>query len=67
MDADACRVATYRSADPLDIPHQVLDMLPRFDGRPTRDVLDELQKEGMEVEPELIRRLVDFRILVDAE
>ena len=38
-------------------------MLPRFDGRPTDEVLAELASEGVVLSDELVARLVDFAVL----
>jgi len=66
VQAETARVATYSAYDPVEIPRAVLDLLHHFDGRPTMDVLEEIrtQKE-VELEPELLRLLVDFEVLVD--
>jgi hypothetical protein len=59
------RVSTYSSYDPLDVPNQVMELLPYFDGRPTEDVLATIAKDrGIRLEPDLIRKLVDFMLLV---
>jgi len=49
----------------LDIPNPVLNVLHYFDGRPTSEVVAEITaKEGISLEPDLVRKLADFRILV---
>lgn len=61
------RVEGYSDFDPLELPGSVLGVLHRFDGRPTRDVRAEIQREeGIELDDDFLRLLVDFRILVDA-
>ena len=43
-------------------------LLPYFDGRPTAESVAQIvAKEGLRFTDELLRRLVDFRILVAAE
>lgn len=59
------RVVTYSSLDALDLPNALIGVLPAFDGRPTRQVLDELRDTwGIEIDPPLLQRLVDWGILV---
>jgi hypothetical protein len=42
-----------------------LNVLHYFDGRPTTEVVAEITaKEGIRLEPELVQKLADFRILV---
>jgi hypothetical protein len=62
------RVTTYSTHDPLDAPDVVLDLLGEFDGRPTGEVMDAIEAEyGAKPELELIRKLVDFRLLVEPD
>ena len=59
------RVNTYSSYDPLDVPQTVMELLHYFDGRPTERVLAAIADEhGVRLEPALIRKLVDFKLLV---
>ena len=59
------RVRTYRSFDPLDVPLGLLAALPRFDGRPTPEVVEEIAvQHGIAVSPQLLRTLTDFEIIV---
>ncbi|WP_434416631.1 hypothetical protein [Nannocystis pusilla] len=60
------RVVTYLDTDALELPTALLDLLPRFDGRPTGAVLAELRGLGVEVSPALLRMLVDFELLTAA-
>lgn len=65
--ADRVRLTTYRASDPLIIPRTLGDVLHFFDGRPTRSALAAIAAEaGLDVEPAVVRRLVDFEVLVDA-
>ncbi len=62
---ETTRLSTYSEFDPLNIPNPVLKVLHYFDGRPTADVVAEITtKENIGLEPALIRKLSDFRILV---
>lgn len=60
------RVASYSSLDPLDLPRELVDGLRHFDGRPIEESLRALRADGIELEREALRRLVDFQILVPA-
>jgi hypothetical protein len=65
LDHDSCKVGSYSSLDPIAIPKILLDLLPYFDGRPTEEVLSTIRKEKhIKLDQALIRRLLDFRILV---
>lgn len=57
------RVVTYSDSDPLELPTAIVDLLPRFDGRPTGQVLDELEREGVVLTPDLLALLLDFEVL----
>ena len=62
---ETSRLSTYSDFDPIDIPNPVLNVLHYFDNRPTSDAVAAiLAKEGIRLEPELVRKLVDFRILL---
>jgi len=63
-----CRVSTYSGSDPLDLPTELMDTLTYFDGRTTDQALRAIEAgEGLRIDRALIRRLVDFRILVPDE
>jgi hypothetical protein len=57
------RVVTYSDSDAIDLPSELVELLPRFDGRATDVVLAELAAEGVVLTPELVARLVDFAVL----
>lgn len=62
------RINSYDSYDPIDVPKAVMDLLYYFDGRPTRNALEAIATElGFNVEPELLRKLVDFGLLVRSD
>jgi len=59
-------VMTYNPYDPLELPRLLVDVLPYFDGRPTAETLRRIRAErGINVQPDLVRRLVDFRVLIE--
>ena len=60
------RVASYSNElDPLDVPTPLLFALRYFDGRLTQDALREIkQNEGITLQEDLVRKLVDFSVLV---
>jgi hypothetical protein len=61
------RLATYSSTDPLSIPRDLFDVLPRFDGSTAAQAIATLEAEqGLEIEPGVVGRLVDFGVLVPA-
>ena len=65
---ESCRVATYSSLDPLELPREVLDLLAMFDGRPTDEVIESTRENrGVELGRDLLRKLVDFELLVPDE
>ena len=67
MQAEHSIVESYLGSDLLKIPRRVLDLLPRFDGRPTPEVTTEITlATGLKIKPSLLRKLVDFEILVPA-
>jgi hypothetical protein len=42
-----------------------IEVLPYFDGRPTRDALAMIENErGVHLEPALVQKMVDFDVLV---
>jgi len=59
------RVVTYSPYDPLELPRLLLEALPYFDGRPTRQALRRIREErGLNIQPSLVRRMLDFGLLV---
>lgn len=62
--AQTSRLVTYLDTDALEVQNDLLDLLHRFDGRPTGEVLAELRAAGVDVSPALLRLLVDFELLV---
>jgi hypothetical protein len=65
---EATRVATYSSLDPIEVPNIIMALLHYFDGRPTNDAVQAIAaKTGICLEPALIRKMVDFGLLVPPE
>lgn len=59
------RMVSYSAFDPIDLPRIVADLLPYFDGSATADTLNRIRRDtGLVLEPALVRRLVDYEILV---
>jgi hypothetical protein len=66
--SDSSRVCTYSSSDPLDVPQALMRVLPAFDGRPTDQAIRSIVAEhGLSVSRELLRKLVDFKLLESIE
>ncbi|MBI5618832.1 MAG: hypothetical protein HY943_21360 [Gammaproteobacteria bacterium] len=65
---DAMQVVSYSPLDPLSVPRTLMDVLHRFDGRPTTEVLAALEAErGLRIAPGLVRKLVAFGVLAEVE
>jgi hypothetical protein len=60
---ETTRLVSYSDSDALDLPSELVALLPRFDGRPTAQVLAELADEGVSLTDDLVARLVDFAVL----
>lgn len=61
---ETSRLVTYSPNDPLVVPSVLLGVLHHFDGRPVEQALEAIRsQEMMELEPDLVRRLVDFDVL----
>jgi hypothetical protein len=64
---DAVRLASYSASDLLSIPPDLLDVLPAFEGRSAAEALEKIDAEqGLEIEPAVVGRLVDYEVLVPA-
>lgn len=66
-DPVSTRLVSYSDSDAIDLPSELVALLPRFDGRPTALVLAELAAEGVTLTDDLVDRLVDFAVLQPAE
>jgi hypothetical protein len=61
------RLVTYSGDDPLIVPRELHDVLPRFEGFSMNDALARLREEaGLEIDPAAVRRLIDFDVLAAA-
>jgi hypothetical protein len=64
--ADSAEVTGYSTIDALRMPRQLVDVLHRFDGRPTHEALEAIAEEdGLRIATGTIRKLVDFGVLSD--
>lgn len=64
IDADGLAVSTYSRYAPVKLSKPLVSVLHTFDGSATTDTLVRMRKAGIEIEPQLIRTLVDFNVLV---
>ncbi len=65
MESDFVRVWSYSRLDPLDLPKVLSDILHYFNGRPVMEALKIIsEKEDIEIDKALLRKLIDFRILL---
>lgn len=65
LDSERCLVMTYSPLDPLRMPIRLAQALHHFDGRPTREAVEAIERDhGFQVTASLVRKLVDYRILV---
>jgi hypothetical protein len=63
---DSAEVTGYSTLDALRMPRRLVDVLHRFDGRPTQDALDAIaDQDGVRITPGTVRKLVDFGVLSD--
>lgn len=68
MGPDANTISTYSGYDPIELPTRLLEVLPYFDGRPVAQALAAIAAErGLKIDRKLVRRLVDFRVLVSCD
>ena len=68
MGRENVLLKSYSEYDPIDVPLALLDVLGYFDGRPTEVILDSILAErGVSLEPALIRKMVDFGLLVEPD
>jgi hypothetical protein len=68
VTSSTSRVKSYNEYDPIDVPAEVMELLRYFDGRPTEAALNAIEVEkGTHLDPDLIRKLCDFELLVPAD
>ncbi len=62
------RMIAYSRYDAIDLSNSIVELLPRFDGRPLTEVLQSIHETtGNEIEISMVRRLWEYRILVEVE
>jgi len=62
------QIVSYREYAPLLLPSVVLNLLPYFEGRTVDEAIKAIdEQEQIEMEPALVRKLLDFEILVAVE
>jgi hypothetical protein len=68
MDETTTQLSTYTPFDPVRIPNELLGALRRFDGGSTKAALATiLEQDALELDEALVKRLVDFAVLVSGE
>jgi hypothetical protein len=61
---ESVHLVGYSHTDPLRVPKELVDALDCFDGRPTRDALDAIERRNkLRLTPGVVRKLVDFGVL----
>ncbi|MBI5547867.1 MAG: hypothetical protein HY901_28625, partial [Deltaproteobacteria bacterium] len=67
-DRRTTRLQSYSQYDPLELPNELLEALRCFDSRPTHDALRSIRRRhGLAFGEDLLLKLVDFRVLEDAQ
>jgi hypothetical protein len=65
IEGNAYRVVSYSHYDPVLMPERLARVLRYFDGRPTEEALEAiLTQESIRLDLSLVRRMVDFGILL---
>ena len=65
LKPEAARLSTYNDYDPVEVPPRLLSVLQYFEGQPTAEAIATIaQREGVQLSPELVRKLTDFALLV---
>lgn len=66
LDEIEVRVWSYSEFDTVDLPKSILPLIAYFDGSPTTQVLNRIEKDsGVRLESDLLRKLIDFKVLVE--
>ncbi len=62
------QVVGYSCYDPIAVPAVIIELLSYFEGRTVNEALRAMRRmTGIDMEPKLIRKLLDFGILVEAK
>ena len=68
LGPDSNTISTYSGYDPIELPNKLLEVLPYFDGRPVAQALAAIAAErDVKLDRALVRKLVDFKLLVPCE
>ena len=65
--AGAVELTAYSAYHPVTVPAALMDVLHVFDGRPTRKAMTAAAEAGVAIERDVVARLVDMGVLVDAD
>jgi hypothetical protein len=64
LKRDAVELSGYSPMDAVELPRELFESLSMFDGRPTRQAMDDIaEQHGLDLGADLVRGLVDFAIL----
>ena len=66
VENDMVRIWAYNYYDPMDLPKTIAEALPVFQDRTLADAQATLQKKGIAIEEPLLRKLIDFGVLIPA-
>jgi hypothetical protein len=67
MSLETTSLVSYSPYDPIDLPNDLVRALAEFDGAPAKSVLRRIaRRHGLELDQDVVRRLVDLGILIDA-
>lgn len=68
LDAAGCLLDSYNGYDPIQLSPRLMNVLRYFDGRPTAEARHIIaEQERVRLNDALVRRLVDFEILVPCD
>lgn len=69
IDVQTVQICTYSATDPLELPRELIDALPYFDGARTTELVQRAiaSERDLEIDDALLRLLVDFQVLTAAE
>jgi hypothetical protein len=64
VDDALVRIWSYNQYDPIDVPRALAGELAQFDGRPVAEVRAALSMKGISLDDSVLRKLIDFGVLV---